>query len=33
MALKEIGKFTLHNGGGFVARGKVAYMTMTVRST
>lgn len=26
MALKEIGKFTLHNGGGFVARGKVAYM-------
>ena len=26
MAMKEIGKFTLHNGGGFVARGEVSYM-------
>jgi hypothetical protein len=26
MAIKEIGKFTLHNGGGFVARGKVAWL-------
>jgi hypothetical protein len=26
MAMKEIGKFSLHNGGGFVARGQVAYM-------
>jgi hypothetical protein len=26
MAMQKIGKFTLHNGGGFVARGQVAYM-------
>lgn len=26
MAMQTIGKFTLHNGGGFVARGQVAYM-------
>jgi hypothetical protein len=26
MAMKKIGKFSLHNGGGFVARGKVAWM-------
>jgi hypothetical protein len=26
MAMKEIGKFSLHNGGGFVARGEVAYL-------
>ena len=26
MAMKNIGKFSLHNGGGFVARGKVAWM-------
>jgi hypothetical protein len=26
MAVKKIGKFSLHNGGGFVARGKVAWM-------
>lgn len=26
MAMTTIGKFTLHNGGGFVARGKVAYL-------
>ncbi|WP_248795869.1 hypothetical protein [Pseudomonas sp. MWU13-2105] len=26
MAMKEIGKFTLHNGGGFVARGEVSYL-------
>lgn len=26
MAMKEIGKFSLHNGGGFVARGEVAYI-------
>jgi len=24
--MKSIGKFTLHNGGGFVARGQVAYL-------
>src|SRR4051794_30824030 len=26
MAMKQIGKFSLHNGGGFVARGEVAYL-------
>lgn len=26
MAMKKIGKFNLHNGGGFVARSKVAWM-------
>jgi hypothetical protein len=26
MAMKQIGKFKLHNGGGFVARGEVAYL-------
>ncbi|UVE67475.1 hypothetical protein L2Y90_25425 [Burkholderia pyrrocinia] len=26
MAMTQIGKFTLHNGGGFVARGEVAYL-------
>ncbi|WP_223456355.1 MULTISPECIES: hypothetical protein [unclassified Pseudomonas] len=26
MAIKEIGKFSLHNGGGFVARGEVTYL-------
>lgn len=26
MAIQKIGKFTLHNGGGFVARGQVAYI-------
>ncbi|MFL5283021.1 MAG: hypothetical protein ACJ8AW_19010 [Rhodopila sp.] len=26
MAMSKIGKFTLHNGGGFVTRGEVAYM-------
>jgi hypothetical protein len=26
MAIKKISKFTLHNGGGFVARGQVAYL-------
>ena len=26
MAMKKIGKFSLHNGGGFVARGQVAYL-------
>lgn len=26
MAMQSIGKFTLHNGGGFVARGKVAWL-------
>jgi hypothetical protein len=26
MAMTKIGKFTLHNGGGFVARGEVAYL-------
>lgn len=26
MAMTKIGKFTLHNGGGFVARGQVAYL-------
>jgi hypothetical protein len=26
MAMKQIGKFSLHNGGGFVARGQVAYL-------
>ncbi len=26
MAMREIGKFSLHNGGGFVARGEVAYI-------
>jgi hypothetical protein len=26
MAMKQIGKFSLHNGGGFVARGQVAWM-------
>jgi hypothetical protein len=26
MAITKIGKFTLHNGGGFVARGEVAYL-------
>jgi hypothetical protein len=26
MAMKKIGRFSLHNGGGFVARGKVAWM-------
>lgn len=26
MAIQKIGKFSLHNGGGFVARGQVAYI-------
>ena len=26
MALKKIGKFSLHNGGGFAVRGKVAWL-------
>ena len=26
MAMQQIGKFSLHNGGGFVARGKVAWL-------
>jgi hypothetical protein len=26
MAMTKIGKFSLHNGGGFVARGEVAYL-------
>lgn len=26
MAMKQIGKFSLHNGGGFVARGEVAWL-------
>jgi hypothetical protein len=26
MPMTKIGKFTLHNGGGFVARGQVAYL-------
>jgi hypothetical protein len=26
MAMTKIGKFTLHNGGGFVARGEVSYL-------
>jgi hypothetical protein len=26
MPMTKIGKFTLHNGGGFVARGEVAYL-------